>query len=795
MSTPPLPQTTLADRGRIPPPQWPAGAALAGLCSITLAFYHGLWVPGLVLIKRDAFWFYLPLKHYLIERLSAGELPQWFPYEAFGRPFIGATHTGAFHPFTALYFLLPVPDAYRAATLISCLLATLGAFMLGRMLKLSRAGSLVAGVAFTLSGYVVSLTDNIVYLYSICVLPFFCASLEKVLREGRTWVAAPAVIWATVFLNGDIQTGYYYGFIALLWMGARAPEPYREAVLKLALAAGLAALLAGIQLGPSAAVFGDSNRTQPLLFQEQALRWSTHPLRLLALIASPIAADADPYEVGRFFWGNSQFGVWAESLYLGVPVIGLAFLGAWQRRDLRVIALLGVIALVLALGRYGGLYQVFSQLVPLWSVFRYPEKLMGVVAFAASMLAGAGLDALRAGQRPPAPWFAVAALCAAAGFCLKTEALGELATASFSAPSTLARTVTSSAALAFFYSAFVALGTGLVVAGARRAGIREGILSSSLIVLVTVDLVRANLGAYHTAPNADATFTPPFAEALKAREGPLVPGRFRLLTINERTVVLPARVQQKLGYEGAWSLQRRQALDLAHNSLFHLESIYAYLPGYSATLAVALRQQVGMELAARFNVRYFIGRQYWLQNPRLSETLVAALDDYDLALLSNPIPPKPRVYLSRRPEGTASAVDPTIVLARPDFLNGDVDVIETTDATLPGPALSGSALVEHYAPEEVRVRTETPQPAVLVLLDAFDQGWTATLENGTVLPILRANVLVRAVVVPAGIHTASIRYETPLLRAGAAASLVGMLICLGMIGHARWRRRATLSAP
>ena len=316
-----------------------------------------------------------------------------------------------------------------------------------------------------------------------------------------------------------------------------------------------------------------------------------------------------------------------------------------------------------------------------------------------------------------------------------------------------------------------------------------------MIVLVTVDLVRANLGAYHTAPNADATFTPPFAEALKAREGPLVPGRFRLLTINERTVVLPARVQQKLGYEGAWSLQRRQALDLAHNSLFHLESIYAYLPGYSATLAVALRQQVGMELAARFNVRYFIGRQYWLQNPRLSETLVAALDDYDLALLSNPIPPKPRVYLSRRPEGTASAVDPTIVLARPDFLNGDVDVIETTDATLPGPALSGSALVEHYAPEEVRVRTETPQPAVLVLLDAFDQGWTATLENGTVLPILRANVLVRAVVVPAGIHTASIRYETPLLRAGAAASLVGMLICLGMIGHARWRRRATLSAP
>ena len=104
-------------------------------------------------------------------------------------------------------------------------------------------------------------------------------------------------------------------------------------------------------------------------------------------------------------------------------------------------------------------------------------------------------------------------------------------------------------------------------------------------------------------------------------------------------------------------------------------------------------------------------------------------------------------------------------------------------------------MIERYAPEEVRVRVETPQPAVLILLDAFDQGWTATLENGAEMPILRANVLVRAVVVPAGVHTVSFRYETPQLRAGAAASLTGTLICLGLIVHGRWRRRAALTAP
>src|SRR5881628_3104788 len=49
-----------------------SGLAVLILCGVTLAFYHGLWLPGHVLIKRDAFRVFLPLKQYLVERLSAG---------------------------------------------------------------------------------------------------------------------------------------------------------------------------------------------------------------------------------------------------------------------------------------------------------------------------------------------------------------------------------------------------------------------------------------------------------------------------------------------------------------------------------------------------------------------------------------------------------------------------------------------------------------------------------------------------------------------------------------------------
>jgi membrane protein YfhO len=773
-------------------------SAIAILLGITLAFYHGLWLPGLVLIKRDAYGVFLPLKQHLIERLTAGELPQWFPYDALGRPFIGVAATGVFHPFTALYCFLSVPDAYRASTLLSCLLAALGAFLLGRVLRFSHTGALLTGIIFALSGYMVSLTDNIVYLYSICVLPLFCAALEKALVGTLAWTVGPAVVWASVFLNGDVQTGYYFGFIALLWTAVRMPKPRHAGMLRLACVGSLAGLLAGIQLGPAWAVFVDSERTQPALFQTQTVTWSTHPLRLVTMVAAPVGEQTDTVEMGRYFFGNANRGQWAESLYVGVPVAGLALLGCWRRRDLLALPLLGSLALLLALGRFGGLYELFSHVVPFWSVFRYPEKLMGVASFAIAMLAGAGLDALRAGKGCPTPWLVVAGLCGMAAVGLHTEAIGAWSATRFDAPAALASKVTGSAGRAFLFSTVTALGLWLAVLAAQRGWLRQAMFLLTVVTLIALDLWRANFDAYHLGPAETAAFTPPLAKVLQAREGRLEAGRFRIVTISSEgrfAFRLPEHVDRLLGPEGPGSVRRRQGLDLEHNALFHIESANHSLPGFNAALAILPRQPKGMETTARFNIKYFMGPRLHTRDPRLAGMLIAELLDYDLALFRNPVLPKPRVYLSLKPERVDSPVDPAALAARSDFLNGQVDVIETSAVTLPGPARAGTAVIERYAPEEVRVRVETPQPAVLILLDAFDQGWTATLESGLELPIMRANALVRAVVVPAGLHMVTFRYETPLLRVGAAASLAGTLLCLGMIVYGRWRRRAALTAP
>ncbi|HEX9284127.1 MAG TPA: hypothetical protein VF879_00525, partial [Nitrospirales bacterium] len=72
---------------------------------------------------------------------------------------------------------------------------------------------------------------------------------------------------------------------------------------------------------------------------------------------------------------------------------------------------------------------------------------------------------------------------------------------------------------------------------------------------------------------------------------------------------------------------------------------------------------------------------------------------------------------------------------------------------------------------------------------------TATNELGADMPILRANALVRAVVVPSGTHVVTFRYETPFLRVGMALSLGGALLCLLLLVSSRWKTSHPRSLP
>jgi uncharacterized membrane protein YfhO len=101
-----------------------------------------------------------------------------------------------------------------------------------------------------------------------------------------------------------------------------------------------------------------------------------------------------------------------------------------------------------------------------------------------------------------------------------------------------------------------------------------------------------------------------------------------------------------------------------------------------------------------------------------------------------------------------------------------------------------------YEPDRVRLEVQTDTPALLVLSEAYDPAWRATID-GTTTPVYVANHVLRAIAVPAGKHMVELRYAPRWFPVGIAIS-VGISVALVSLGGlALWRtiaQRRLLSA-
>lgn len=110
-------------------------------------------------------------------------------------------------------------------------------------------------------------------------------------------------------------------------------------------------------------------------------------------------------------------------------------------------------------------------------------------------------------------------------------------------------------------------------------------------------------------------------------------------------------------------------------------------------------------------------------------------------------------------------------------------------------AEAGNVVIERYEPERVVLRTRGGEPGFVVLVDAFFPGWTATVDGGAV-PILRANLVGRAVEVPAGERVIEMTYRPTWWTASCFASVVaGAGISIAWVAAIRNGRRRRAGCP
>ena len=742
---------------------------LFGLLLILAA--PGLWA-GEIFASRDAGRLYLPLRRWLVDRLSSGELPLWLPHEALGAPVIESAVTAVFHPLTWLSVALG-PELGGGVSTFLCLGLTLGGtWRLAAQLGADPWGRALAATTLTFSGAFLSTIDNQPYLWGFAAIPWF---FEAALRTQRGALSRPlslqlagALAWA--LLAGEIQSAYLMALGgALLALWTRAPAP----LLRVGGAGLLGAALAAPQIFPIFAALPQLQRGAGLPW-ENASAWSTHPLRLPELFLGDLLVydPADPMSQAFSALGLEGRAPWSLTVFLGASALVAGswalVLGGPGRRERRWLGGLALLAGLLALGRHAGIYRALYELLPLWSSFRYPEKLLPHLSLLLSLLAALGLSAARA--RPAqgariATWLGAGLLGLALSSALLTlEAPLEAWGARLSTGAGIAGALSLLCGLA--------LGRG-----------RGGLLGPTLLAATLLQLSpqAARLFELFTVPAALTELESPFAAPLKAA-GASGPGAPRIHTLARAPLgVSPPEgfPPERWGFSGRYAWERA-ALEPAHALDHGLLSSSHYLPAVNPRyrqLSAADDLAWASALGPVFGVRYVLwdlpsfrpdqapGHQVFASRPDLG-VIVTELEG---AL--------PRLYLAR-PIPLRANEPLRAQLLSPEVRGGHAVLLEGLSLPArpePGPPPQGTISLLSEGPEHLSLRIEIAQPGAIVINDAYWPGWEATL-NDRPQTIYRANGLVRAVPLPSGAHTLRLSLAPGLgLRLGLVVGAMALL--------------------
>jgi hypothetical protein len=108
------------------------------------------------------------------------------------------------------------------------------------------------------------------------------------------------------------------------------------------------------------------------------------------------------------------------------------------------------------------------------------------------------------------------------------------------------------------------------------------------------------------------------------------------------------------------------------------------------------------------------------------------------------------------------------------------------------PGFRGQSRLLDFRPDRVRVEADLSAPGYVVLVDAYDPDWRATID-GRPEKVLRANVAFRAVSVESGRHIVEFSYRPPSVRAGLAVS--GLTLAGLAVAGLRRGVRSSAAAP
>jgi len=757
-------------------------------------------------------------KKFILECIRRRELPLWNPYIFTGMPFLATGQHSALYPLSLIFYLIPLPRAYGFFTLLQLWLAGLSMYFLARVLGMRRLGSIVASLAYELSGFFVVSVVFPMIIAAAAWLPAILACIELTLRrlQGGRKSPIPFVILGSIFIGlhflaGHPEISYYVAMVAAYFALARVLSFYprirqgsflAKSLSALVIMAGIGIGLGAIQLLPLYEVVTQNFR-QGMVTLKDVLGWA-YPTRqvftflipdffgnpahhayfdLAAKKWLPVTVNYRGEPIRFIFWGIKNY-VEAGS-YMGLLTLALALAGAFLGKDRWIkwtFALLAVLSLLFAFGT--PLYALLYYFLPGYNQLHSPFRWVFPYTLSVAILAGIGADER---EKLKALFPALTALAGLAGilFCLLSFlnptpffSLAER----FLAHSELAQGAFADGKMFFSYewwnllrfSAFLTLAGLALLAGRGR-------LKALIPAVIAADLLCAWWGFNPASDPALLSFTPPVVNFLKSD-----PELYRVTSFNlpgEKTFWPNAGmlfgIQDVRGYDSVIPKQYAEFMqllspqwDLLYN---RISPIYTPFP-----------EALDSPLLDLLNVKYVLTTQE-VKNPGYTlvyngEVRVYRNDNY-----------LPRAFISTC---TLAVESEELADALKGLRSPRCVVLEKgsqpwqygpSDPPLPESGEAGKAEILSYSPTQVVISATLPSKGFLVLTDAFFPGWKA-YDGEKELKLYRAYGNFRAVILEPGSHLVRFKYSPMSFKLGLFISFLAFSVLLFLFGYWFWRR-------
>lgn len=673
----------------------------------------------------------------------AGRLPLWNPYAYGGHPFLADPQSAIFYPLSLLTIWLALLTTGGSFPLIALeweviahmFLASAFTYAYVRYLTGCRRAAFIAGLTFAYSGYLTGYPPlQLAILETDVWLPLILLLLHKALNEAPALALGAGLALGVAILAGHPQSVMYVTYMALVYFVFLA-WPQRHAWRRLLVLLSVFLLTA---FGLAAAQWLPSLEYMRLSIRAaSSYEWIAQgfPLRDVVQMLIP-----------------GQVSLWSP-LYVGI--LPLLWIGvALALRPTRMVifwAAVALVALLLSFGRHTFIYGLFYLFVPGFQLFQSQERAAFIVSFALAVLTGYGLAALldkheawaegllnRIHQRTGlAAAAALAALFALALAWVDAGQGSDAPLASLLEPATRL--------MLFLASAYMLLGV--------RQSITERTWLFFATSLLVIDLFTANANTnLVTTPLAELGPPHPLVAQVQADPGifrtyndALHPSYGLLTGIEDTWGISPIRLRRYEAFTQIVPLPRRW-------ELLNVKYVFTWDPAFLRTTTVGQDGEIGS--AMYLQQVNDPGARAWL----VYHTETISDDAAALARLSDPALDIKQVAIVAEPVSLSQASQ-----------EGGHHRVEITGKH------AGWLLLE----------VETERDGLLVISEQAYPGWRAWLD-GREVPLVRADVILQALVVPAGRHRVEIRFDPLSVKVGLAVTLLTLLVSGGWL---LWYRR------